>query len=251
MTAGGGSWSTWSAASPARRRSLAAVGTAAPGDMGAVSVLGCHHRPRRGPLPPDHRGPGDYPAGALRQGLAVQSRGANGAERSELALDGTCEPCHSLVEHRPERVRSLGGRERARATSSVSGRRRRTVRAPPGGSLVPGDAGGTGTLALRRRHVLASEADEARARALWRRHLELDVRKEVSVPDAARSPSTCRSSEAGPRRGRTSWPPGRRREQRRIEALFMMGAPFRRLRNRNNEPSVVTTRRATGGKHGA
>lgn len=37
-------------------------------------------------------GTGDHPAGALRQGLAVQSRGANGAERSEFALDGTCEP---------------------------------------------------------------------------------------------------------------------------------------------------------------
>jgi hypothetical protein len=52
----------------------------------------------------------------------------------------------------------VGGRERARAASSVSGRRRRTVRAPPGGFLVPGDAsdasdaGETGTLAHRRRH---------------------------------------------------------------------------------------------------
>jgi hypothetical protein len=53
--------------------------------------------------------PGTHPAEALRQGLAVQSRGANGASRSEPALDGTCEPWHSRVEHRPERVRSRRG----------------------------------------------------------------------------------------------------------------------------------------------
>jgi hypothetical protein len=43
-------------------------------------------------------------------------------------------------------------RETVHAPSTHVAPRRRTALTPPGGSLVPGDATGTGTLALRRRH---------------------------------------------------------------------------------------------------
>jgi hypothetical protein len=115
---------------------------------------GCHHRPRRGPLPPDHRGPGDHPAGALCAASGSQcSPGAPTApSAASLPWTARANPGTLSSSTGPKGCVLVGGRERARATSSVSGRRRRTVRAPPGGSLVPGDAGGTGTLALRRRH---------------------------------------------------------------------------------------------------
>jgi hypothetical protein len=86
---------------------------------------------------------------AICQSSRARSRGARGAERSELALDGAHELWHRVLSTDPRggvHCRERRGRRTRRVhvhCPRVSRRRRRTALAPPGGSLVTGDAGGS------------------------------------------------------------------------------------------------------------
>ena len=113
----------------------------------------CRHRPRRGPHPPGSPGTRGPPTGHV-PGLEGQSRGAEGTERSELALYGPDELWHLGPSTDPERghLPTRNGECGCAPTKRLRCMRR-TVRVPTGGSLDTGDAGGTGTLAGRWRHT--------------------------------------------------------------------------------------------------
>ena len=91
-------------------------------------------------------------------GLEGQSRGAEGTERSELALYGPDELWHLGPSTDPERghLPTRNGECGCAPTKRLRCMRR-TVRVPTGGSLDTGDAGGTGTRDGRWRQQVATD----------------------------------------------------------------------------------------------
>lgn len=119
---------------------------------GGIDKLECHHRPRWVPLPPGSPVTRDPPE-APRQGRARAVQGRH-RRRAKRACPGRHVRTLALSSRAQAREGAflVGCEVRARAPSSVVGRRRRTVLASPGGSLVTGDAGDSGTRADRWRH---------------------------------------------------------------------------------------------------
>ncbi len=115
----------------------------------------------------NHRGPGDHPSGTVDGDLEHASLVRSGENRTDAALEHRSPPLdlrgaivRASVPRSPKRDRSPsknGARARRdhrlpsvrQASRAHAAGGRRTVCAPPGGSLVTGDVGGSGTRADR------------------------------------------------------------------------------------------------------